>query len=314
MLQSSHDRACLERGHRHAPPRQVTMLHMKSAPKKSASVAMHAAADASQTPNKAMPPLDQPWQLLGGISPQAFMKKYWQKKPLLIKQAVPGVVSPISRAELFELAAQDDVESRMVVQGGPAKGKKPSPEWSLLHGPFERNRLPKLSQPKWTLLVQGLDLHVPAAHDILQQFRFVPDARLDDLMISYATDGGGVGPAGLQQGCRLEPVGGAGENTAGHRRASAERGEQGAATAACARGICEGRLRSAGQYAGRGARVSGGGDQAVQRYCEEDRVEAGVVTFGRSVPEYAALLPGYGLRRMGRGPQGRNPSLLMHAG
>lgn len=170
------------------------MLHMKSASKKSASVAMHAAADASQTPTKAMPPLDQPWQLLGGMSPQAFMKKYWQKKPLLIKQAVPGVVSPISRAELFELAAQDDVESRMVVQGGAAKGKKPAPEWSLLHGPFERNRLPKLSQPKWTLLVQGLDLHVPAAHDILQQFRFVPDARLDDLMISYATDGGGVGP------------------------------------------------------------------------------------------------------------------------
>ncbi len=65
---------------------------------------------------------------------------------------------------------------------------------SSTHGPLSRRSLPPLDQPGWTLLVQGLDLHVPAAYDLLQQFRFVPDARLDDLMISYATDGGGVGP------------------------------------------------------------------------------------------------------------------------
>lgn len=193
MLQSSHERAPIEQGHRQQRPCGLTMLHMKSTSKKTVSAAAPAVLAPQARPG-ALPPLDQPWTLLGGISPQVFMKKYWQKKPLLIKQAVPGVVPPISRPELFELAAQDDVESRLVVQGGPARGKKPAPEWSLLHGPFERSRLPKLSQPKWTLLVQGLDLHVPAAHDILQQFRFVPDARLDDLMISYATDGGGVGP------------------------------------------------------------------------------------------------------------------------
>ncbi|MEN9451993.1 MAG: hypothetical protein RLZZ369_1052, partial [Pseudomonadota bacterium] len=122
------------------------------------------------------------------------MRKYWQKKPLLIRQAIPGVVSPVSRAEMFELAGRDDVESRLVVEGGPSKGKKAAPEWALHHGPITRARIPKLNQPRWTLLVQGLDLHVPAAHDLIKQFRFVPDARLDDLMISYASDGGGVGP------------------------------------------------------------------------------------------------------------------------
>lgn len=122
------------------------------------------------------------------------MRKYWQKKPLLIRQAIAGVVSPVNRAEMFELAGRDDVESRLVVQGGPSKGKKAAPEWALHHGPITRARIPKLNQPRWTLLVQGLDLHVPAAHELIKQFRFVPDARLDDLMISYASDGGGVGP------------------------------------------------------------------------------------------------------------------------
>ncbi|HEX5311641.1 JmjC domain-containing protein [Aquabacterium sp.] len=138
-----------------------------------------------------MPELDQPWALLGGLSPQTFMRKHWQKKPLLIRQAVPGVQPPLSRPALFDLAGQDDVESRLIVQGGT--GKK-APAWALHHGPIARTRIPKLAQPRWTLLVQGLDLHVPAAHELLKQFRFVPDARLDDLMISYASDGGGVGP------------------------------------------------------------------------------------------------------------------------
>lgn len=146
------------------------------------------------TASASAPGLDQPWPLLGGLSAQTFMRKYWQKKPLLIRQAIAGVVSPVSRAEMFELAGRDDVESRLVVQGGPSKGKKAAPEWALHHGPIARARIPKLNQPRWTLLVQGLDLHVPAAHDLIKQFRFVPDARLDDLMISYASDGGGVGP------------------------------------------------------------------------------------------------------------------------
>ena len=124
--------------------------------------------------------------LLGGLSPAQFMRRHWQKTPLLVRQALPGVAAPLSRRELFALAADDAVEARLVVQSG--KG------WSLRHGPLPRRALPPLAQPGWTLLVQGLDLHLQAAHELLSRFRFVPDARLDDLMLSYASDGGGVGP------------------------------------------------------------------------------------------------------------------------
>lgn len=124
--------------------------------------------------------------LLGGLTPQVFMRRHWQKQPLLIRQAVPGVVPPVSRAELFALAGREEVESRLVVHH--ANG------WTLEHGPFTRRQIPGIRQKAWTLLVQGLDLHVAAAHELLSRFRFVPDARLDDLMMSYAAEGGGVGP------------------------------------------------------------------------------------------------------------------------
>ena len=130
--------------------------------------------------------LDEPLPLLGGLSPAQFMRRHWQKKPLLVRKALPGVQAPLPRAELFALAARDDVESRLVQRQGTG--------WSLRHGPLPRRALPPLSRPGWTLLVQGLDLHLQAAHELLSRFRFVPGARLDDLMLSYASDGGGVGP------------------------------------------------------------------------------------------------------------------------
>ena len=132
--------------------------------------------------------ITQPLTLLGGISPARFMRQYWQKKPLLIRQAVPGMQPLLARAALFAMAGQDDVESRLITRA--AKGGS----WRLRHGPFARTAIPKLSQPGWTLLLQGLDLHLDAAHALLEQFAFVPRARLDDLMVSFATDGGGVGP------------------------------------------------------------------------------------------------------------------------
>jgi 50S ribosomal protein L16 3-hydroxylase len=131
-----------------------------------------------------------PLQLLGGISPETFMRVYWEKKPLLIRAAIPGFKPLLDRAELIDLAAQDDVESRLVVQ---AKADKQG-QWRLKHGPFGRRDLPAFKQPGWTVLVQGVDLHDERVHQLMNQFRFVPDARLDDLMISYATDTGGVGP------------------------------------------------------------------------------------------------------------------------
>ena len=134
-------------------------------------------------------PLDvtRPTPLLGGLSPEAFMRRHWQKKPLLIRQAIPGVVPPVSRRELFDLAGRDDVSARLV-EHSPERG------WALRQGPFSRSQWPALKTPGWTTLVQGVDRHVAAAHELLARFRFVPDARLDDLMVSYATDGGGVGP------------------------------------------------------------------------------------------------------------------------
>ncbi|EGJ12298.1 cupin domain-containing protein [Rubrivivax benzoatilyticus] len=130
--------------------------------------------------------LNAPIALLGGLSPQAFMRRHWQKKPLLVRQALPGVTPPLARAALFDLAGSEDVESRLVQRDGG--------RWSLRQGPFARRALPPASRPGWTLLVQGLDLHVPAAHELLRRFSFIPEARLDDLMLSWASDGGGVGP------------------------------------------------------------------------------------------------------------------------
>ncbi|MEQ1808158.1 MAG: cupin domain-containing protein [Burkholderiaceae bacterium] len=127
-----------------------------------------------------------PTPLLGGLSPREFMARHWQKRPLLIRQAVPAIQPLLTRAELFALAANGAVESRLVAREGR--------RWLLRHGPFKRRALPSVAQTRWTLLVQGLEQHVAAAHDLLERFRFVPDARLDDLMLSYATDGGGVGP------------------------------------------------------------------------------------------------------------------------
>jgi len=134
--------------------------------------------------------IDQPLELLGGLSPANFMKRHWQKKPLVIRQAIPGMSAPLDRAELFDLAAQDDVQSRLVIQT-PDVAEKP---WRLKQGPFGRKALPALKQPGWTLLVQSVDLHDARVRALRDQFRFVPDARLDDVMVSYASDGGGVGP------------------------------------------------------------------------------------------------------------------------
>jgi 50S ribosomal protein L16 3-hydroxylase len=130
--------------------------------------------------------IDRPLPLLGGLTPAQFMKRHWQRKPLLVRGALPGFTPLLSRSELFAMAGGDDVESRLVVQEGGG--------WRLREGPLRRSALPPLSRPRWTLLVQGVDLHDVRAHALLQQFRFVPDARLDDLMISWASDGGGVGP------------------------------------------------------------------------------------------------------------------------
>lgn len=111
------------------------------------------------------------------------MREFWQRKPALIRNAVPGWRPPVDRERLLRLARDSNVESRLIV--------RTAGRWSVRHGPFPR--LPAARSAPWTLLVQGVDLMDEGAHELLSRFRFVSDARLDDLMASYATPGGGVG-------------------------------------------------------------------------------------------------------------------------
>ena len=128
---------------------------------------------------------DRKLTLLGGLSASAFMRRHWQKKPLVVRNALPGALARIDRARLFALAASESVESRLVVRSGE--------RWSLRRGPIPTASMPA-RRNGWTVLVQGVDLHDDDAHRLLRRFRFVADARLDDVMCSWASDGGGVGP------------------------------------------------------------------------------------------------------------------------
>jgi 50S ribosomal protein L16 3-hydroxylase len=125
--------------------------------------------------------------LLGGLTPAQFMRHYWQRQPLFVRSSRTTLSTLPSRAQLFALAALEDVESRLVA-------RTPRGRWTLQHGPFTRRSLPALSEPRWTLLVQGVDLHDEAVHALLREFRFLPDTRVDDVMISWASKDGGVGP------------------------------------------------------------------------------------------------------------------------
>jgi len=124
--------------------------------------------------------------LLRGATAARFLRRNWQKRPLLIRQAIAQFRGILSLRELFALAVRDDVESRLIVRERNA--------WTLVHGPFRRSDFRMLPSRNWTLLVQGVNLHVAAADALLRRFSFLPYARLDDLMVSYAAPGGGVGP------------------------------------------------------------------------------------------------------------------------
>ena len=138
--------------------------------------------------NRAHPnfPLPSLQRLLGGLSPSAFLRDYWHKKPLLVRQAVPGLDQVLGRDGLLELSTRDDVESRLVRQTRQS--------WRLSYGPFEPEELARLPRRNWSILVQGVNMLLPEGDALLDCFNFVPYARLDDLMVSYAPPGGGVGP------------------------------------------------------------------------------------------------------------------------
>ncbi|PYB84198.1 MULTISPECIES: ribosomal protein uL16 3-hydroxylase [Pseudomonas] len=130
---------------------------------------------------------DTPLQLLGGLTAREFLRDYWQKKPLLVRQAFPDFVSPIDADELAGLALEEEVESRLVLE----HGERP---WELRRGPFAEDAFSDLPERDWTLLVQAVDQFVPEVAELLEEFRFLPSWRIDDVMISYAAPGGSVGP------------------------------------------------------------------------------------------------------------------------
>ncbi len=122
---------------------------------------------------------------LGDVPVDTFLAEYWQRKPLLVRQAFPNVEPPLSGDELAGLALEEEVESRLVIGAGP---------WALRHGPFSEEDFADLPERDWTLLVQAVDLWVPEAAALKQRFSFLPPWRLDDVMVSFAVPGGSVGP------------------------------------------------------------------------------------------------------------------------
>ncbi|WGZ96315.1 MAG: cupin domain-containing protein [Candidatus Thiothrix putei] len=125
--------------------------------------------------------------MLGDISVEEFLRDYWQKKPLLIRNAFPNFQSPITQDELAGLACETDTARIVIEQGG-------AHPWEVRHGAFDDDDFSNLPATHWTLLVNDTDQHLPELKAIIEPFRFIPDWRIDDLMISFAVEGGSVGP------------------------------------------------------------------------------------------------------------------------
>ena len=128
---------------------------------------------------------NRPIAHLGGLDAGKFLREYWQKKPLLIRQAFPNFTDPLDKKSVLALAAREDAESRLIAN---AQGK-----WQLTHGPLSRRDFTSAKNALWTVLVQDTQHFSRAAHDVLAAFNFIPSARIEDLMVSYAVPGAGVG-------------------------------------------------------------------------------------------------------------------------
>lgn len=126
--------------------------------------------------------------VLGTLSVDEFLRDYWQKKPVLIRNAWPNFKPLLSSQELAGLSLEEDIESRLIIENSQQGS------WQVEQGPFDETRFGNLPERQWTLLIQGVDQWIPEARELLNAFRFIPSWRIDDLMISYAVDGGSVGP------------------------------------------------------------------------------------------------------------------------
>jgi len=122
------------------------------------------------------------------LTHQKFLDNYWQKKPLLMRQAFPGFTPPLDADDIAGLACDELAESRLV------SGSFPEHDWQLRYGPFSEEDFRDFPDSRWTLLVQDVEKHYPPLGDLMQQFGFLPRWRIDDLMVSVAGPGGSVGP------------------------------------------------------------------------------------------------------------------------
>jgi 50S ribosomal protein L16 3-hydroxylase len=117
------------------------------------------------------------------IDVRHFMSSHWQREPLLVRGAFPAFEDPLSPREVLRLAGREDASARVVQRRAGA--------WSVEHGPFAPARFKQLPRRDWTVLVQDTNLFSPAAQRLLARFDFIPHARIDDVMVSYAAPGGG---------------------------------------------------------------------------------------------------------------------------
>jgi len=147
---------------------------------------MHVTSDSHKDPL----PLDAPDSVLGGMPAAKFLRDYWQKRPLLIRKAVPGFSGIVERDAFLKLAEREDVTSRLVIQ----HPRRRQGRWERYDGPFDRLDASTLPRSHFTVLVHGIESLVPGGWELLRRFAFIPTARIDDLMVSYASDGGSVGP------------------------------------------------------------------------------------------------------------------------
>lgn len=134
-----------------------------------------------------MTTLNMPLPFLNGLTAEEFMRDYWQRKPLLVRNAFPNFQSPITPEELAGLSLEEELESRIIIEHG-------NTPWELLHGPFDEQTFHNLPETHWTLLVQAVDQFLPEVAALYKPFEFIPKWRFDDIMISYSPKGGTVGP------------------------------------------------------------------------------------------------------------------------
>ncbi len=125
---------------------------------------------------------------LGELSPEQFLQEYWQKKPCLIRQAIAGFKPLLDGDDLAGLACEEMAESRLII------GSVENQDWEVKQGPFTDSDFSTLPEENWTLLVQDVEKHYAPLQALMQQFNFIPNWRLDDLMVSFAASGGSTGP------------------------------------------------------------------------------------------------------------------------